>query len=163
MTWGARDPGPDLVRSSRDPRYHHPIYVSVCPARCPDQTDAGQPTGSQFGGILVGKRRWADVRVYPPPGRDFHNGAPVTAEDVQFSFQRYKGTSAREYKERVREVEIVDPHRVRFHLKEPWPDFMTFFGTPRRGPAGSSPKNMWSRWVTMASKSTRSVPGPISL
>ena len=32
-------------------------------------------------------------------------------------------------KEHVREVEIVDPRVVRFHLKEPWPDFMTFYGT----------------------------------
>ena len=27
------------------------------------------------------------------------------------------------------QVEIVDPLAVRFHLKEPWPDFMTFYGT----------------------------------
>jgi peptide/nickel transport system substrate-binding protein len=67
------------------------------------------------------------------PGLTFHNGEPVTAEDVKFSFLRYKGTSAREYQEWVREVEIVDPRRVRFHLKEPWPDFMTFFGTPATG------------------------------
>jgi peptide/nickel transport system substrate-binding protein len=26
-------------------------------------------------------------------------------------------------------VEVVDPHTVRFHLKEPWPDFMTFYGS----------------------------------
>ena len=57
------------------------------------------------------------------PGLTFHNGEPVTAEDVKFSFLRYKGTSAREYKERVREVEVVDPRRVRFHLKEPMARF----------------------------------------
>ena len=34
---------------------------------------------------------------------------------MKFGFLRYKGTSAREYKDRVREVEIVDPLRVRFH------------------------------------------------
>jgi peptide/nickel transport system substrate-binding protein len=73
-------------------------------------------------------------------GVTFHNGDPVTAEDVKFSFLRYKGTSAREYKERVREVEVVDPRRVRFHLKEPWPDFMTFFGTPATGAGWIVPK-----------------------
>src|SRR5438445_225346 len=59
----------------------------------------------------------------------FHNGDPVTAEDVKFSFERYKGAGARELTARVRQVEIVDALTVRFHLKEPWPDFMTFYGT----------------------------------
>ncbi len=63
------------------------------------------------------------------PGLKFHNGDPVTTEDVKFSFERYQGTAAKTLKDHVREVEIVDPLVVRFHLKEPWPDFMTFYGT----------------------------------
>jgi peptide/nickel transport system substrate-binding protein len=62
-------------------------------------------------------------------GVKFHNGDPVTAEDVKFSFERYKGAGAKLLQERVRQVEVVDPLMVRFHLKEPWPDFMTFYGT----------------------------------
>ena len=62
-------------------------------------------------------------------GVKFHNGDPVTAEDVKFSYDRYKGAGAKEFQARVREVQIVDPMTVRFHLKEPWPDFMTFYGT----------------------------------
>src|SRR5262250_89640 len=60
-------------------------------------------------------------------GLKFHNGDPFTAEDVKFSFQRAK--SSRILKEKVRDVEIVDPYRVRFHLNEPFPDFMAFYGT----------------------------------
>ncbi len=60
-------------------------------------------------------------------GLKFHNGDPFTAEDVKFSFKRAK--SSRILKEKVREVEIVDPYRVRFHLHEPFPDFMAFYGT----------------------------------
>src|SRR5262245_31703074 len=63
------------------------------------------------------------------PGLKFHNGDPVTTEDVKFSFERYKGAGATTLKEHVREVEVVSPQLVRFHLKEPWPDFMTFYGT----------------------------------
>ena len=70
----------------------------------------------------------------------FHNGDPVTAEDVKFSFDRYKGAAARLLKDRVRQVEIVDAGRVRFHLKEPWPDFMTFYGTSATGAAWIVPK-----------------------
>ena len=62
-------------------------------------------------------------------GLKFHNGDPVTTEDVKFSFERYKGAGAKELQAHVRQVEIVDPLIIRFHLKEPWPDFMTFYGT----------------------------------
>jgi len=73
-------------------------------------------------------------------GVRFHNGDPVTAADVKFSFERYKGAGAKLLKERVREVQIVDPGRVRFHLKEPWPDFMTFYGTSATGAGWIVPK-----------------------
>ncbi len=62
-------------------------------------------------------------------GLKFHNGDPFTAEDVQFSFERYKGAGATTLHESVDQVEVVDPYTVRFHLKQPWPDFMTFYGT----------------------------------
>jgi peptide/nickel transport system substrate-binding protein len=62
-------------------------------------------------------------------GLKFHNGDPVTTEDVKFSFERYQGAGASTLKEHVQEVEIVDPRTVRFHLREPWPDFMAFYGT----------------------------------
>ncbi len=62
-------------------------------------------------------------------GIKFHNGDPVTADDVKFSYDRYRGAGSRELQARVRQVEVVDPATVRFHLKEPWPDFMTFYGT----------------------------------
>ncbi|HTI84579.1 MAG TPA: ABC transporter substrate-binding protein [Acetobacteraceae bacterium] len=63
------------------------------------------------------------------PNLKFHNGDPVTTEDVAFSFQRYRGAAAKTLHEHVTQVEIVDPRVVRFHLNAPWPDFMTFFGT----------------------------------
>src|SRR5262249_40208628 len=52
-------------------------------------------------------------------GLKFHNGDAVTAEDVKFSFERYKGAGARELVARVRQVDVVDPLTVRFVLKEP--------------------------------------------
>ena len=70
----------------------------------------------------------------------FHNGDPVTADDVKFSFERYRGAAAPLLKERVREVQVVDATHVRFHLKDPWPDFMTFYGTSASGAAWIVPK-----------------------
>jgi len=63
------------------------------------------------------------------PGLKFHNGDAVTAEDVKFSFERYKGAGAKELNSHVRQVDVVNSQTVRFVLREPWPDFMTFYGT----------------------------------
>jgi len=71
-------------------------------------------------------------------GVKFHNGDPFTAEDVRWSFHRAKG--AKILQEKVRDVEIAGPHRVRFHLHEPWPDFMTFYGTYATSAAWIAPK-----------------------
>ncbi|HTI81483.1 MAG TPA: ABC transporter substrate-binding protein [Acetobacteraceae bacterium] len=57
----------------------------------------------------------------------FHNGDPVTSDDVKFSFERYRGASQSLLRQRVAAVEIPDAQHVRFKLKEPWPDFMTFY------------------------------------
>jgi peptide/nickel transport system substrate-binding protein len=73
-------------------------------------------------------------------GLTFHNGDPFTAEDVKFSFLRYKGTSAKLLHERVKSIEVVDPHRVRFVLHSPWPDFMAFYATLATGAAWIVPK-----------------------
>ena len=73
-------------------------------------------------------------------GLKFHNGDPFTAEDVKFSFHRYRGTAAKLLHERVKTVEILDPARVRFVLQAPWPDFLTFYATPATGAAWIVPK-----------------------
>ena len=57
----------------------------------------------------------------------FHNGEPVTAEDVKFSFARYRGASHQLMKDRVATVDTPDAQHVRFQLKAPWPDFLTFY------------------------------------
>ena len=73
-------------------------------------------------------------------GVKFHNGDPVTADDVKFSFERYRGAGAKTLKDHVAAVDVVDPSRVRFRLKRPWPDFMTFYATPATGAAWIVPR-----------------------
>jgi peptide/nickel transport system substrate-binding protein len=60
-------------------------------------------------------------------GAKFHNGEPVTADDVKFSYERYRGAANKILKDHVASVETPDPTHVRFKLKQPWPDFLTFY------------------------------------
>jgi peptide/nickel transport system substrate-binding protein len=73
-------------------------------------------------------------------GARFHNGDPVTADDVKFSYDRYKGASAKLLQEKIKEVQVTAPNRVRFLLKAPWPDFMAFYGTSATGAGWIVPK-----------------------
>ncbi len=62
-------------------------------------------------------------------GAKFHNGEPVTAEDVKFSYERYRGTSHDLMKERMASIETPDPSHVRFKLRKAWPDFLSFYSS----------------------------------
>jgi peptide/nickel transport system substrate-binding protein len=86
-----------------------------------------------------------DQRVYEftlREGLTFHNGDPFTAEDVKFTFLRYKSTILQE---KVREVEVAGPYHVRFHLHQPWPDFMTYYGTLATGAGWIVPKKYFEQ------------------
>ncbi|MDP3039921.1 MAG: ABC transporter substrate-binding protein, partial [Deltaproteobacteria bacterium] len=70
-----------------------------------------------------------DSKVYEfklRQGVKFHNGDPLTAEDVVFSFWRYKAGQAKIIHGKTDKVEAVNPHLVRFHFKEPFPDFLEY-------------------------------------
>ncbi len=70
----------------------------------------------------------------------FHNGDPVTADDVKFTFERYKGAGSKLLKEKVKEIQVVALNRARFVLKQAWPDFMAFYGTSATGAGWIVPK-----------------------
>src|SRR5216117_1891157 len=94
------------------------------------------PGKPQAGSLAESWSVSADGLVYEfvlRQGVRFHNGELVTADDVQFSFARYRGISAKMLKERVAAIETPDATRIRFRLKQPWPDFMTFYGTLATG------------------------------
>src|SRR5437762_2071554 len=75
-------------------------------------------------------------------GVRFHNGDPFTADDVKFSFERAKGA---QLKQKVKEIVVADPHTVRFVLHEPWPDFMTVYGTLWSAAGWITPKNYFEK------------------
>jgi peptide/nickel transport system substrate-binding protein len=71
-------------------------------------------------------------------GLKFHNGDPLTTEDVKFSLDRYKGAGSKEIHGRIRQTEIVDPQVFRIHLKSRGPTSSRSTGPPPPRPASSS-------------------------
>lgn len=73
-------------------------------------------------------------------GLTFQNGDPLTAEDVVFSFDRYKGANNSVIRSFVEKAEAVDEHTVHYVLNKPWPDFRAMFGTAASGISWVVPK-----------------------
>jgi peptide/nickel transport system substrate-binding protein len=67
-------------------------------------------------------------------GLKFHNGDDLTAEDVKFSFDRLRapdsGYSYGSQVETIEEVEVVDPHTVKFRLSERTGPFLIYMAFP---------------------------------
>jgi peptide/nickel transport system substrate-binding protein len=87
----------------------------------------------------------ADQRSYDfklREGLKFHNGDAFTADDVKFSFHRAR---AKALQDRVRDVVVAGPHRVRFVLHEPWPDFITYLGSLTSGAGWVVPRKYVER------------------
>ncbi len=57
----------------------------------------------------------------------FHNGDPITAEDVKFSYERSRASSNPLMKERVAGIHAIDAGHVRVRLHRPWPDFLLYY------------------------------------
>jgi peptide/nickel transport system substrate-binding protein len=70
---------------------------------------------------------WSYVDFDIKPGIKFHNGDPLTAEDVKFSFETHMRPELRmvlgfAYRSRIKDIEVLGPYKVRFNLKMPAPD-----------------------------------------
>lgn len=63
---------------------------------------------------------------YIKKGIKFHNGDPVTAEDVKFSMETHmrkelKMVVGNAYRKAIKSIEVIDTHHVRFHYNSPRP------------------------------------------
>jgi ABC-type transport system substrate-binding protein len=59
----------------------------------------------------------------------FHDGAPVTADDVEWSYEHYHGAWAKVLHERTDRINVVDKRTIRFDFKAPFLDFPRLIGT----------------------------------
>ncbi len=88
---------------------------------------------------------WEDslnVLVTIREGMQFHDGEPVTVEDVKFSFEAPMGDEVPMYKpfvSKIANIEILDDRTLRFTLSEPW----VAFETASLAKLNIVPKHIW--------------------
>ncbi|MGE3907053.1 MAG: ABC transporter substrate-binding protein, partial [Reyranellaceae bacterium] len=80
-------------------------------------------------------------------GVKFQNGDPFTAEDVKFSYELLlKDGNTHSYRKafvaQIKSIEVLDPHKVRFNLNQPWP---SFFSSSRYGIQPIVPKAYYEK------------------
>jgi len=71
-----------------------------------------------------------DYKVYEfklRKGVKFHNGDEMTAEDVVFTFQRYKGGRSKLLLGKIDKLEAVNPYLFRVSFKESFINFLDYF------------------------------------
>ncbi|MBI3966437.1 MAG: ABC transporter substrate-binding protein [Chloroflexi bacterium] len=77
------------------------------------------------------------------PNVKFHNGEPVTAEDVKFTYEKYRGANAKVLKDKTDRIETPDDRTIRFVFKEPFLDFLVLYGSPASGAGWIVPKKYY--------------------
>jgi peptide/nickel transport system substrate-binding protein len=78
-------------------------------------------------------------------GIKFHNGDPVTPEDVQFTYEKYRGANAKILHDKLERIEIADNRSITFRFNAPFLDFLTIYGSPSSGAGWIVPKTYYEK------------------
>jgi len=62
-------------------------------------------------------------------GLKFHDGSPITPEDVRWSYEHYSGAAATALHEKTQAIDVVNDRTIKFSFKEPFLDFPILMGT----------------------------------
>ena len=87
----------------------------------------------------------------------FHNGEPVTAKDVKFSFERamrpeLKYLRGASLDRNIDRIEVMDDHHLTFYFKSPFPGFFEWAGHSTE----SFPRPMLKKWAMRSLRNIRS-------
>ena len=79
------------------------------------------------------------------PGLRFHDGHPLTTADVKWTYENYKGASAKPFRDKLERIEIVDDRIIVFHFKGPFLDFLDLYNGRGSGIGWIVPRHYYER------------------
>src|SRR5262245_61827758 len=147
--WGQPKQGGTLVMVHTDPGVMNPILEGGWP-HFPRMSFNGlidyDPQGNIVPGLATSWKISPDNLTYTfqlRPDVKWHDGKPLTAEDVKFTFEKILDPQVNSrlssYFQAVKEVQIPGPQTVVFKLKDPDPVFLANLWS------GILPKHIWEK------------------
>jgi peptide/nickel transport system substrate-binding protein len=79
------------------------------------------------------------------PNIKFHDGSPVTPDDVKFTYMNYRGANAKILQDKLDRIDAPDDRTVKFYFKEPFVDFIMIYGSPSSGAGWIVPKAYYEK------------------
>lgn len=132
LTW-ASDSEPENISA-----YHNNLREGVVLARhIWDTLLYRDPDTGEYKGMIASDWRWVDdttLDVTIREGLTFHNGDPLTADDVVFTFNYVQdpdaGIVTRQNTDWIASAEKLGDHEVRIHLDSPFPAAIEYLAGP---------------------------------
>jgi peptide/nickel transport system substrate-binding protein len=79
------------------------------------------------------------------PGIKFHDGSPITPDDVIFTYMNYRGANAKILKDKLEKIDVPDSRTIKFMFKESFVDFIMIYGSPSSGAGWIVPKAYYEK------------------
>jgi peptide/nickel transport system substrate-binding protein len=79
------------------------------------------------------------------PGLKFHDGQPLTTADVKWTYENYKGSHVKIFREKLEQIQIVDDRTIVFHFKGPFLEFMELYNGGVSGIGWVIPKHYYEK------------------
>jgi peptide/nickel transport system substrate-binding protein len=78
-------------------------------------------------------------------GIKFHDGSPITPDDVKFTYEQYRGAGSTVLKAKTERIDFPNDRTVKFVFKEPFLDFLLLYGSPATGAGWILPKAYYEK------------------
>jgi peptide/nickel transport system substrate-binding protein len=79
------------------------------------------------------------------PGLKFHDGQPLTTADVKWTYENYKGSHAKIFRDKLEQIQIVDDRTIVFQFKESFLEFMELYNGGVSGIGWVIPKHYYEK------------------
>jgi peptide/nickel transport system substrate-binding protein len=79
------------------------------------------------------------------PGLKFHDGHPLSTQDVKWTYEHYKGVNFKIFQDKLDRIEIVDDRTIIFHFKEPFVEFIDLYNGGSTGIVWILPQHYYEK------------------